>query len=169
MRIYLTGYMGSGKSRHGRDAARRLGLQFLDLDTVIEQQAGMKVVEIFARFGEPLFREMEQAALKESLQHEEAIVATGGGTPCFEANQRLMQAHGKLVYLQMHPRSLAHRLKIGAARRPLLAPHQDNLEDFISSHLEERKQWYLQADMVLKGEGLTGKMLADAIATFGIG
>jgi len=163
MRIYLTGYMGSGKSRHGRDAARRLGFRFLDLDTVIEQQAGMKVIEIFARFGEPLFREMEQAALKESLQYEAAIVATGGGTPCFEHNLRLMQANGKLVYLQMHPRSLAHRLKIGAARRPLLAPHQKSLEGFIASHLKEREIWYLQADLVVKGEGLTGRKLATAI------
>ncbi len=163
MLIYLTGYMGSGKSKHGRDAARRLGYRFVDLDSRIEQHAGMPVKEIFARYGEALFREMEVAALRETTSLENTLVATGGGTPCFEENLRILKSNGWMVYLKMHPASLTYRLKRGAARRPLLAPHLNNLEQFITHHLTERENWYRQAHLVLKGEGINGKVLAGEL------
>jgi len=163
MLFFLTGYMGSGKSRYGRVAARSLGYHFLDLDTAIEQRAGMSVREIFEQFGEQQFRTIESAALLDAVKRTETVVATGGGTVCSAGNLHLMQNNGRLVYLQMHPRSLAHRLKSSAAQRPLLLPHLDDLEGFIAQHLKEREPWYLQADLILKGEGLTGRKLATAI------
>jgi shikimate kinase len=163
MLLFLTGYMGSGKSRYGREAARRMGYGFLDLDELIEGRSGMAIQDIFARLGEEQFRQLESEALLEAVSRKNTVVATGGGTPCISGNLALMQNHGRLVYLQMHPRSLAHRLRNNAALRPLLLPHLHDLEGFITQHLKEREPSYLQADLILKGEGLTGKALATSL------
>ncbi|HEY2738306.1 MAG TPA: shikimate kinase, partial [Thermoanaerobaculia bacterium] len=79
MRIYLTGFMGSGKSTVGRLLAERLGMPFIDLDAEIEQRAGITVREIFERHGEPVFRRLEQEALRATEEMPDAVVATGGG------------------------------------------------------------------------------------------
>ena len=79
MRIYLTGFMGSGKSTVGRLLAARLGFPFLDLDEDIERRAGMRVREIFELHGEPVFRRMEREALEATAALPDVVVATGGG------------------------------------------------------------------------------------------
>jgi shikimate kinase len=163
MLIYLTGYMGSGKSRYGRDAARRLGYGFIDLDALIEERAGMSIPAIFAGPGEAAFRLLEQTLLTETLPGEDTLMATGGGTPCSDANLAFMKRHGKLVYIQLSAGALAARLKTMAPTRPLLTPHLDHLTPFVASHLAQREPWYLQAHLIVQGVGLTGKKLADEI------
>ncbi len=165
MQIYLTGYMGSGKSRYGRVAARMMEFDFIDLDEKIAESAGMTINEIFAYHGEGHFRELEHEALLACGGHPRSIVATGGGTPCSEENLSFMKQHGKVVYIRLHPRSLAKRLARIASTRPVLQPHAGDMESFITKHLAERESWYLRADLALKGEGLTGKRLAVALRT----
>jgi len=163
MIVYLIGYMGSGKSRYGKVAASILGWQFLDLDVLIETKAGMSIPEIFAKFGEARFRQLEQQLLTSTLPPRHTLIATGGGTPCHEENMEFMKNHGHLVYLRLHPSSLVSRLETRLAGRPLLAPHAQQPQAFITKHLAERECWYLQAHRVVKGEGLTGKKLAEEI------
>ena len=91
-RIVLTGFMGSGKSTVGRLLASTLGWRFLDLDTVIEQRAALPVPEIFARFGEPRFRELEAEALAATLKESGVVLALGGGAPEIAANRALLAA-----------------------------------------------------------------------------
>jgi shikimate kinase len=75
MRVFLTGFMGSGKTTVGRLLAARLSLPFVDLDETIERRAGLAVREIFALHGEPVFRQLEHEALRSILEHEPEEVA----------------------------------------------------------------------------------------------
>jgi shikimate kinase len=120
MRIYLTGFMGSGKTTVGRALARRLGVPFLDLDHEIEQQAGMTVRQIFERQGEPAFRSLEAEALRGTLALADVVVAMGGGTVTFEANARLAAANGLTVWLNPAFATIAKRIGgRGKVDRPL--------------------------------------------------
>ena len=114
MRIYLTGFMGSGKSTVGRVLAQYLECEFLDLDTEIEKRTGRTIPEIFAE-SENQFRKAETACLQ-SITRENAVIATGGG--CFIHNQQWMLENGKVIYLYVPFEILAER--IGAdPNRPL--------------------------------------------------
>jgi shikimate kinase len=83
MRIYLVGYMGSGKSTLGRRLAGHAGLHFIDLDKYIEERNCRTVPQIFALEGEESFRKKERKALEEVSEFDNVVVATGGGAPCF--------------------------------------------------------------------------------------
>ena len=80
-RIFLIGFMGSGKTTHGKRLATRLDYAFVDMDRYIEEKAGATIPEIFSDKGEAAFRDMETAAIRELCQHENTVIATGGGAP----------------------------------------------------------------------------------------
>ncbi len=121
MRVYLTGFMGSGKTTVGWRLAQRLSVPFVDLDQEIERQAGMTVREVFERQGEPAFRQMEAEALRGTLALPDVVVATGGGTMVFEGNYRLIHSNGLSVWLNPAFATLASRIGgRGKAARPLL-------------------------------------------------
>jgi shikimate kinase len=145
MRIFLTGFMGSGKTTVGRLLAGRLGIPFVDLDGEIERRAGMTVREIFDRHGEPAFRSLEAEALAAAAALPDAVVATGGGTMAFEANFRLIRASGLSVWL--HPPFAAIVTRIGGAGksdRPLFRNETQALALY-----QERLPAYRRADVTV--------------------
>jgi len=101
-RIVLTGFMGAGKSTIGRLLAAELGWQFLDLDILIEQRAGLSVPAIFAAQGEPAFRHLETQALTAALAHENIVLALGGGAPEQLANRLLIEQTPDTAILYLH-------------------------------------------------------------------
>lgn len=119
-RIYMVGFMGSGKTAVGRRVAERLGVPFVDLDTEIERTAGLTVRALFESHGEPAFRERESAFLEgtEALPH--AIVSAGGGSFVSERNRRTMARLGTAVHLDVPFEALRERLS-GKTDRPLFA------------------------------------------------
>jgi shikimate kinase len=120
MRVYLTGFMGAGKTTVGRLLAERLGWPFVDLDTEVERAAGMAVREVFAAHGEAAFRELELEALRRTLELDPAVIATGGGTPTSEPALRLLRAHGLVVWLNPSFATIAARIgALGKPDRPL--------------------------------------------------
>lgn len=122
MRIFLTGFMGSGKTEVGRLLAARLERAFVDLDREVEAGAGATVAEIFAAEGEAGFRRREAAALRATAGLEGAIVATGGGVVAAEANRRWMREQGLVVWLDADFPVLAARLGEEERRaRPLFS------------------------------------------------
>lgn len=123
-RIYLTGMMGSGKTTLGRRAANVLSRSFVDLDDLIELEAGLSVPEIFATLGEEVFRRIESEVLRAHSDSTNVIIALGGGTLLDEANQKFVLQSGTLVYLSLSEKMLTQRLRSAAAasrrKRPLL-------------------------------------------------
>lgn len=90
-RLVLTGFMGAGKTTVGRRIADRLGWEFLDLDALIEQRAGLSVPAIFANHGEEHFRRLESNALASALGRHNLVLALGGGTPETLTNRLLLE------------------------------------------------------------------------------
>lgn len=153
MRIYLIGFMGSGKSSLGRRLAKKLAYPFVDLDQEVENHSGMSIPDIFLRFGEGHFRQLEQQALLQTVSHHKAVIATGGGTPCFFENMQFINEHGVSVYLRMSPASLAFRLEHAQISRPLIKEYTgEALLQYIEEKLKEREQCYMQARCIIKGE-----------------
>ena len=147
--IFLTGFMGCGKSYWARLLASAFKRPFIDLDEQIASWQQKSISEIFAGAGEPDFRLIERDCLRELKQVPAAIVATGGGTPCFFDNMDWMKKHGKVIYLKTPVPVLLQRLKAQDISRPLVAGLQDiELRDFIEKLLAEREPFYLQADVV---------------------
>lgn len=153
LRIFLVGYMGSGKSAMGRLLAREKGLNFIDLDTYIEGKYHRTIAEIFAQEGEDGFRSKERDCLREVAAFENVVIATGGGAPCFFDNMELMNAAGETIYLKLTPEHLAKRLSTSKAGvRPLIKDKKaDELHGFISAMLQQREPYYMLAKHVIAG------------------
>lgn len=146
MRIFLTGFMGAGKTTVGRLLARRLGVPFIDLDEEIEGEAGMSVREIFSAEGEAVFRRRESEALRRILAQPDAVLATGGGTIAHEANARLLSASGLTVWLNPPFAVIARRIgAMGKADRPLFKDETQALALY-----RERLPAYRQADFTVE-------------------
>lgn len=146
IRIFLTGYMGAGKTTLGKAFARKLHLSFVDLDWYIEERFHKTVGELFTERGETGFRELERTMLHEVGAFEDVIISTGGGAPCFFDNMDFMNRNGKTVFLNVHPDVLFHRLRVAKQQRPILQGKQDEeLKAFIAQALEKRAPFYTQA------------------------
>ncbi len=146
MRIFLVGYMGSGKTTLGRRLARQAGLSFLDLDKYIEERHCRTVQQLFAEEGEELFRRYERKALEEVSQFSDVVVATGGGAPCFFDNMELMNRTGITLFLDIPPAVMAARLIRSRTERPLIkGKSPEELRRFITETLERRRPFYQMA------------------------
>jgi shikimate kinase len=153
-RIFLIGFMGSGKSSVGKELAKLLKYKFIDLDDVIEKCEKRTIASIFSEFGEHKFRKIEQATLESHLQHEKIVVATGGGCAAFGNNLEIMNGAGMTVYLDAHPGTLFHRLAPEKSSRPLIASKGDiDLMEYIIDKLEERISFYNKAQLKVDAGG----------------
>jgi shikimate kinase len=112
------GLPGSGKSTIARHLARALSWRFLDADVEIEREVGCRIAEVFERFGEERFREMEQEVIARLTCESDAVIATGGGVVLRESNRSMLRERSTVVYLRYAPEALVHRLK-DDGRRPL--------------------------------------------------
>jgi shikimate kinase len=147
MRIYLIGYMGSGKSHLGWKLSNHLGLQFVDMDNYIEERNCKTIPQIFAEEGEAEFRKKERKALEELSEFTDIVIATGGGAPCFFDNIDLMNNSGKTVYLNIDPKILADRLIRSKTVRPLIkGKSKEELVAFINETLKKRHKFYSLAE-----------------------
>jgi shikimate kinase len=165
MKIFFIGFMGCGKTTWSRKLANHLGYEFIDLDHVLEEQAGMTIADYFTAHGQDAFRELESAILKNTDYPENAVISTGGGLPCFFNNMEWMNANGKTVYIKLSPKTLAERLDKGKVTRPLLhGYHGDELVAFIGEKLAERSDFYERATHVVSGIDMSVEMLKEAIS-----
>lgn len=128
MRVFLTGFMGCGKSTVGRLLAESSGLAFVDLDRVIEEASGQDVPALFRDLGEAGFRRLEASALRAIEGFEEVVVATGGGTPLDPGNRQWMRAHGTIVWLDVPAAVLLERLAATPRARPLFTGPEEAAE-----------------------------------------
>jgi shikimate kinase len=163
-KIFLTGYMGSGKSTAGKKLASKLGYDFVDLDSFIEKEYKMTIPEIFAQKGEKEFRGIEHNCLKKLLSRDDLVIACGGGTPCYYNNMELMNNNGITIYLKMSADSLVNRLMNAKDKRPLVAnKNEKELREFVTRQLEKREDTYHLAQFTVKGKDLDVDEFADFV------
>jgi shikimate kinase len=157
MKIFLIGFMGSGKTHWGRLLAEKLALPFLDLDTVIVEKEGKSVADIFSGEGEEYFRFKEKDVLEDIVvEREQFILSCGGGTPCFFNNIEFMKRSGKVVWLNTSIDVLKERLLRERMSRPLIREIGDGeLKLYIIRKLGERRMYYEQADVMINEESIT--------------
>ena len=146
VRIFLTGYMGAGKTTLGKALARELQTPFIDLDWYIEKRFHKTIRELFDERGEAAFRTLEQRMLHEVGEFEDVVISTGGGTPCFFDNMAYMNRQGQTVFLDANPHVLFKRLQRGTRQRPVLKGKTDGeLQALIEETLAKRIPFYSQA------------------------
>ncbi|HSP87706.1 MAG TPA: shikimate kinase [Ignavibacteriaceae bacterium] len=151
--IYLTGFMGSGKSTIGPILANTLGWDFYDLDRIIEKKTGKKIREIFEQDGEDYFRKIETESLREVSICNKTIISLGGGTIASDENMAILKSSGKLFYLKMSMEAAYGRLKY-KRDRPALKNTSDDLSqeelmNTIDDLMKKRKIYYEQADFTI--------------------
>ncbi len=120
MKIFLTGFMGSGKSYWGQKWSQVSGIPFFDIDAIVEKEQDKTITEIFAEDGEDHFRNLETTALRKFADNENAIVSSGGGTPCYNDNITWMNENGISIYLESASEKILYRLTSETEKRPLI-------------------------------------------------
>ena len=151
-RIFLIGYMTSGKSFIGRTLSPKFKSACIDLDDIISTKAGQSIANIFSSQGEEQFRILEHNALKdiEDIDSQRIIISTGGGTPCFENNMDIMNQLGTTIFLNCPPEIIVERLIQSKNIRPIVEeiPKEDLLA-FVYKHLESRRSFYEKAHFIV--------------------
>jgi shikimate kinase len=165
MKIFLIGFMGSGKTHWGKLLAEKLQLTFFDLDTVITEKENKTISDIFADKGEEYFRYKEKDVLEELVkENENFILSSGGGTPCFFNNIKFMKKNGRVVWLNTSVDILKQRLLKERMSRPLIRNiGEDQLKAYIIRKLGERKMYYEQADVMVNEEGILLQPLIELL------
>ncbi|HEX2920082.1 MAG TPA: shikimate kinase [Bacteroidales bacterium] len=163
-RIYLTGFMGSGKTTAGKKLAEQMNWTFVDLDKTIEHDTGLSIKDIFSKHGEQYFRELESAFLRRLSLKGMVVISTGGGTPCHSGNMSFMLDKGLTIYFKLTPAQLAERLTNSKTDRPLLKGlENEGLLKFIETKLEERENYYNMSAIIIDGYNLDAGYLHEII------
>lgn len=164
LKIYLVGYMGSGKSTIGKKLAAELGMEHIDLDWFFEETFKISIHHFFNKYDEAGFRLIENQLLQKTSALNNCVISTGGGTPCFHGNMDIINQHGISVYVDMHPDSLFERLKNSRRTRPRISHlSDDDLRKRINDDLEVREKFYRMAQLDVKGEDVDVVALAGKI------
>jgi shikimate kinase len=167
-RIYLTGFMGCGKSTIGPILANTIGYDFVDVDRQIEQAEGRSINEIFTEKGEEHFRDLERKVLLKVCTHPRTVVSLGGGTMTVAENLEVVLATGLVIYLKITPDQLFHRLR-HRSDRPLLRSADgnqlgdDELRTKIQLLYEAREPLYARADVIIATDGTKLGLTIDSI------
>ena len=166
MIIVLIGYMGSGKSTVGKELAKKLNFNFLDLDNYIENKYNSTISDIFDIQGEIYFRKIESECVREICKKNENIIfSLGGGTPCYgNIMTYLLNSSVISVYLKGSISTIFKRLLIDKNKRPLISNIDElDLKEFIAKHLFERSKFYNKADHIISIDSFTTKQLVDRL------
>lgn len=165
MKIFLIGFMGSGKTHWGPQLASKMDLTFFDLDKVIVDKEGREIADIFTEDGEEYFRYLEKQVLEEIVENnDQFIISCGGGTPCYFNNIQFMKKKGTVIWLNTQIDILVNRLLKDKASRPVLKDiADDELKPFILKKILNRKLYYEQANIIVNEESLSVDTFAKII------
>jgi shikimate kinase len=157
--------MGCGKSTVGRKVSRFAHIDFVDTDTMVEQREGATVADTITYQGEEYFRTVERAVLEDTATMENTIISTGGGLPVWGDNMERMKQLGLTVYLRRSPANIISRLSpYGRQKRPKIRGMNDEqLFEFMTTHMAEREPIYSQADVVLDCDKMADNEVIDTI------
>lgn len=154
--IILTGFMGVGKTSVGTRLAQDLNYIFVDTDTLIEADQHISITNIFSKYGEPYFRDIESKIIREIMGREGQVVSTGGGAVIRDENREMFKEAGFVVCLTARPEVIFERIK-HETHRPLL--HSADPPAKIRELLHDRSRFYAQADATID----TSEITIDAV------
>lgn len=156
MKIFVTGYMASGKTTFGKALAEKLNVPFVDLDQYIEAETAKKISDIFSEEGEEGFRKIESTLLRKAVEnHPDLVMACGGGTPCFCSNMDYLNSSGITIFLETSVPILISRLQDENSHRPLMAGKTDEeIKEKVLSQMCQRLPHYLAAKLKWQGDDL---------------
>lgn len=158
--IVITGFMGTGKSVVAKELARKLKMEFIDMDRIIEEYQGMSIAAIFVRYGEKYFRAQENKLVKELSQKENMVIASGGGTLLSSDNARMLSQRGQTICLYADSQTIYNRVK-RKNNRPLLKG--ENVLSEINRLLEKRKKIYDNIKWKIDTTNLATREVVDKI------
>lgn len=147
--IVLVGMMGVGKTSVGRRLAERLNMDFVDADDEIELASGMKISEIFDKFGEDYFRDGERRVIMRLVDGPPKIIATGGGAFINDETRTLIKEKALSIWLNADIDVLVDRVS-RRSHRPLLK--NKNPREVLTQLGETRNPYYAQADIHIRSD-----------------
>jgi shikimate kinase len=166
--IYITGFMGSGKTTIGKIIAKKLKYKFIDLDVLIEKKEKRKISDIFKESGEPYFRKLEKEYLKKVSNSGGKVISLGGGALMNNENRKFVKDKGILIYLKVTPGEIYSRIK-HSTDRPLLKKddntlcNKDEFIDRISLLFAQREPGYLSAEVIVDTVSKSPEQVASEI------
>ena len=159
--IALIGFMGSGKTTTGKILADRLGYLFFDIDELIEISEQSEIKDIFSKYGEKYFRDIESKILEKISSNKDCVFACGGGVILREKNMNTILKNSNVVYLKISPSEAIRRLS-DSADRPLLP--DKNRDKKIHELINIRSEKYCKyADIIVKNEGTSPEAAVENI------
>jgi len=159
LNLVLTGFMGTGKTSVAKELSRILGRKIIDVDAEIEKK-GTPIKEIFRKHGEPYFRDLETAMLKEVSGNRAVIISTGGGVVLRKENMEALRKTGIIICLGASPETILERTS-KTAERPLLQVEEPLTK--IKELLSAREACYKDADIAINTEGKNPREVAGEI------
>lgn len=164
-RVFIVGYMGAGKSSGGTRLAMAMGWPFADTDQALVEEEGKGIAALFDSIGESEFRSAEGKVLRRLCSVPgRMVVATGGGTPCFDDHMDFMLERGTVVYFKVDKEALLERLRANRKNRPLIAGMSaKELSEYVTTHLEEREAFYQRAHITVDADALDGQRLQSVV------
>lgn len=167
--ILLCGFSGSGKTETGKQLSEKLGYGFTDTDATVEEVLGKTIPEIFLKLGEAKFRFAESDVMRMAMKRQPQVMALGGGTIADDNNLAFVKSSGFLIYLQTTPETVYDRVR-DSHLRPMLQTFSRDVDDQkevvmkrIRELMQEREQYYLKADLVIKTDGKSTEEVAAEI------
>ena len=148
MKIILIGLMGAGKTTIGKELSNKLNLRFIDMDDEIEKQSKMSIVDIFEKYGENRFREIESKLLEKIALEDDIIISTGGGIIKVDDNRKLLKKQDNVVFLNGSIDTLVKNVSNDIYKRPLLKDSTD-LYIKIEELLKERYEKYKESSNII--------------------
>ena len=167
--VFLTGFMGAGKSRIGRALAAEWNWPFYDTDALIERETGRTIMQLFEEKGESFFRQKEAQIIgRISAEAYPAVISLGGGALMQKQNFKIIGESGLLIYIKSAPEKILERVK-HSDKRPLLKVEKDasfnnRLLNKIIKMLEQREPVYARADVVYLRDGLEPEQIVPELS-----
>ena len=159
--ILLIGFMGAGKSTVADYMKKAYYMDVVEMDQIIAERQGMSISEIFEKYGEEFFRDLETALLVEMQSRKNVVISCGGGVPMRERNIKEMKKNGRVVLLTAKPETILERVK-DDHNRPLLEGKK-NVE-YIAELMEKRREKYqAAADLIVETDGRTAEEICGEI------
>lgn len=157
--LVLTGFMGTGKSTVGRLIAKKLGYRFIDIDSKIEKDQNMSVSEIFEKYGEEHFRQLEKDTILGVSSLKNTVIATGGGAVMQKENIKNLRSNGIIVLLKTNPDTIYQRIAASEKRPLALGKSAQQIRD----QLKERERFYADNDFEYEIEGKSPMQICSDI------